>query len=855
MSDQTLMINELPEGGEAALVNANAPSFFAADFMDGQNLSWRSVKVSYETLALALAQYGAVADAMLEITGLYKLKGYYSSVDPQTAEHIALRVGDLWWAGAGSDMPVIFPASGLQQWGGQQWQPSPDYSADSWDLWANLNDDAGYYWFGSHWNQSDTVADGVTLENSGGQIRIKDFGVGWNKLAVEIKSAIEGALQKSGGAMSGALHIQEATDGDTPYQKQEIDDQHFAHQFEGVPVSPARAIGGSEANGKIVFQKNWANLDRVVLNIARNFYIPGNAGANSYSIDVYDENNVLITGLGQYEFTDENDLFIEISRSIGAGQIGAALELRVGSASAALGAQTPDDEAQCLVYESRLLDLTDESERAQAKEGALEQTLNAHKGDADNPHGVTKAQIGLGSVDDTADEDKPVSTVQAQALSDHNTSSEAHADIRSAIPSEAGIEAIADAAVVAHNTDGASHADIREQVNGLATQQGNWLGQNFPTAADLEAFDQNRPAGFETIPDKTWARVYDDENYDDALTVYAWFGNTLAYQYTMVIDPRNFSTDPIQTDEIAGAAVTAAKMADEAVETAKIKDAAVTFAKMAVVPFQPIEADTTDFGGTIFGGFGDVFISIVKKIKGLFSLMDTTVKKTGNEAIAGIKTFSSAPVIPAANTLPATPSSTRPATENQVFDMAVRKTASVNASVWGSGTVYDEQGREWYVNSYNPLYVRGSVLSNGRSSAGSRIELDLNRQFDLSCNENLPAGAEVVFLSNPLNQLWNANSVLGGGSVGTDWIADSFAANQSAAGYVWAFPAPALLEESGKQLVSTKISSNITAALAYSGGGGTPGQLYAFGGLRVLVALEYPVIFFSGHMRIGFTRA
>ena len=42
--------------------------------------------------------------------------------------------------------------------------------------------------------------------------------------------------------------------------------------------------------------------------------------------------------------------------------------------------------------------------------------LTAHTGDTDNPHGVTATQVGLGSVDNTADVDKPVSTVQQAAL-------------------------------------------------------------------------------------------------------------------------------------------------------------------------------------------------------------------------------------------------------------------------------------------------------------------------------------------------------------------------------------------------------------------------------------------------------
>lgn len=39
-----------------------------------------------------------------------------------------------------------------------------------------------------------------------------------------------------------------------------------------------------------------------------------------------------------------------------------------------------------------------------------------HMDDEDNPHGVTKAQVGLGNADNTSDVDKPVSTAQAAAI-------------------------------------------------------------------------------------------------------------------------------------------------------------------------------------------------------------------------------------------------------------------------------------------------------------------------------------------------------------------------------------------------------------------------------------------------------
>lgn len=44
------------------------------------------------------------------------------------------------------------------------------------------------------------------------------------------------------------------------------------------------------------------------------------------------------------------------------------------------------------------------------------QAVSAHAARADNPHGVTKAQVGLGSVDNTSDAAKPVSTATQAAL-------------------------------------------------------------------------------------------------------------------------------------------------------------------------------------------------------------------------------------------------------------------------------------------------------------------------------------------------------------------------------------------------------------------------------------------------------
>lgn len=46
----------------------------------------------------------------------------------------------------------------------------------------------------------------------------------------------------------------------------------------------------------------------------------------------------------------------------------------------------------------------------------VDNKINAHIANTENPHEVTKAQVGLSNVDNTSDLDKPVSTAQQEAL-------------------------------------------------------------------------------------------------------------------------------------------------------------------------------------------------------------------------------------------------------------------------------------------------------------------------------------------------------------------------------------------------------------------------------------------------------
>ena len=67
--------------------------------------------------------------------------------------------------------------------------------------------------------------------------------------------------------------------------------------------------------------------------------------------------------------------------------------------------------------------IAEEVLRAQKEEKKISDALNTHEKKKDNPHEVTKAQVGLGNADNTADIDKPISTAAQEALNNKlNTS-------------------------------------------------------------------------------------------------------------------------------------------------------------------------------------------------------------------------------------------------------------------------------------------------------------------------------------------------------------------------------------------------------------------------------------------------
>ncbi len=61
---------------------------------------------------------------------------------------------------------------------------------------------------------------------------------------------------------------------------------------------------------------------------------------------------------------------------------------------------------------------------------SLSDSLSAHLADTDNPHTITKSQIGLSDVDNTADAAKPVSALQQKAIDIAYASSNAYTDVK-----------------------------------------------------------------------------------------------------------------------------------------------------------------------------------------------------------------------------------------------------------------------------------------------------------------------------------------------------------------------------------------------------------------------------------------
>lgn len=92
-----------------------------------------------------------------------------------------------------------------------------------------------------------------------------------------------------------------------------------------------------------------------------------------------------------------------------------SLEGRIQATDNNLAKEVQDRKGEINRVEKLISDET--ATRAQADTN-VNTKVDSHIANKSNPHGVTKAQVGLGNVNNTSDADKPVSTAQATAIAD-----------------------------------------------------------------------------------------------------------------------------------------------------------------------------------------------------------------------------------------------------------------------------------------------------------------------------------------------------------------------------------------------------------------------------------------------------
>jgi phage-related tail fiber protein len=142
---------------------------------------------------------------------------------------------------------------------------------------------------------------------------------------------------------------------------------------------------------------------------------------------------------------------------------------------------------------------------------------------------------------------------------------------------------------------------------------------------------------------------------------------------------KTFSSEPVIPSKNTAAGNNATKPATEA-QVYKVTTDTVTIA-------DPTASATTLLSGT----FTALITRLIANVKSLFTSDAQNVKLTGNQTVAGIKTFSSEPVIPSKNTA-ADNNATKPATEAQVYKVTTDEieiadpTASVTTLLSGNFT-------------------------------------------------------------------------------------------------------------------------------------------------------------------------
>lgn len=123
-----------------------------------------------------------VDDEIAEVKGeVMTFKGFISTTEPTGT----IQDGRYWYNS--NTLPTTFPIN-VKVWDAtnSEWSTETiEYTPADLDLWSNLNNDKGYYWFGNSFSLLDenVLVDNITIEkNLNGELQIKDSGITFVKL-------------------------------------------------------------------------------------------------------------------------------------------------------------------------------------------------------------------------------------------------------------------------------------------------------------------------------------------------------------------------------------------------------------------------------------------------------------------------------------------------------------------------------------------------------------------------------------------------------------------------------------------------------------------------------------------------
>lgn len=119
--------------------------------------------------------------------------------------------------------------------------------------------------------------------------------------------------------------------------------------------------------------------------------------------------------------------------------------------------------------------------------GAQVNTITGIKGDSESSYrtgqvNITKANIGLGNVDNTSDANKPVSTAQQAAIDGAVATAKSYIDTKT---TNMATTSVVDSKISTHNSSASAHNDIRVLISDLATEVSNFLDVDDTTRDQL----------------------------------------------------------------------------------------------------------------------------------------------------------------------------------------------------------------------------------------------------------------------------------------------------------------------------------------------------------------------------------